>query len=156
MLHDLQSRMNSLTAALEAPTDTLEQLQGVLATVIEIRTISMEMELAFNDVVERFRALRVYGLEVNPDDAKAVEGIRQRWQDLLFASRSRDRALLRVKERFTQVTQSDVSSFAEQTGQMRARIAKHVRASWSPLIITSSQICCTGSRISRDLAGRWP
>jgi hypothetical protein len=59
MLQELKDTMSNLSERLNATTDTLEQLQAVLRTIVDVQDTNMNMELAFDDVVERFRTLKV-------------------------------------------------------------------------------------------------
>lgn len=62
-LHELHDQIITLSQKLSAPTETLEQLQSLLTTIVEIRDINMNMEIAFQDITERFRTLKVSAVE---------------------------------------------------------------------------------------------
>lgn len=158
ILRALQDRIAALSERLTAPTETLEQLQAVLSTVVEIQDANMDMELAFADVQEQFRTLRVsvpgarrssrvlgfpgdsqnaplrrvvsgrqvYRIEIKEHDAEAADNIAERWRQMVFLARSTDQSLLRVKQRFMRVAQSDVAAFSATTDDVRRRLAQEV------------------------------
>ncbi|KAF6080979.1 dynein axonemal heavy chain 10 [Phyllostomus discolor] len=64
-LYSLHEEMESLSKNLKKSPSTLEDLKFVLATIAEIRSKSLLMELRYRDVQERYRTLAVYNLHVS-------------------------------------------------------------------------------------------
>ena len=44
----------------------------------------MDMQLQFDDVVEKFRTLRMYAMKPKPADGAAVDSLHQRWDELVL------------------------------------------------------------------------
>ena len=56
--------MQGLTEDLTRPPDTLEDLKFVLRVIADIRDKSLDVELRYVDLQERYRTLLMYDLEV--------------------------------------------------------------------------------------------
>jgi hypothetical protein len=79
----------------------------------------MDMEIRMQDVRERYRTLQLYdcdkGCEKEIDDANALQ---QQWQALKDDALTRDRRMLRVKERFAAVTTEQVGDFVKECEEL--------------------------------------
>eukprot|EP00965_Chrysotila_dentata_P058591 1944285-Pleurochrysis_carterae.AAC.1 len=82
--------------------------------VAEIQSKSMEMELQYSELEEKYRTLRMYGYEVSEEEADMVDNMRSRWEALCDKAKRRDHALGAVKKEFTLVTQAQVSEFQKE------------------------------------------
>lgn len=56
--------LKQLSAKLKQSPDTFEDLKSALATISDIRDMSLEVELRFMDIKERYRTLAMYKVEV--------------------------------------------------------------------------------------------
>lgn len=56
--------MQGLTGDLKRPPDTLEDLKFVLRVIADIRDKSLDVELRYVDLQERYRTLLMYDIEV--------------------------------------------------------------------------------------------
>jgi len=56
--------LQGLTDDLKRPPDTLEDLKFVLRVIADIRDKSLDVELRYVDLQERYRTLRMYDIEV--------------------------------------------------------------------------------------------
>ena len=117
-LVDMHEEVTAMSAQLEREPDTLEDLKGVLNLVTEIAARSMDMELEYTSLEEKYRTLRMYGYVVPADEADIVDNIRSRWEALCEKAKVRDRSLGRVKQQFTLVTQGQVSEFQAEVKAM--------------------------------------
>uniref|UniRef100_F1RFM8 Dynein axonemal heavy chain 10 n=1 Tax=Sus scrofa TaxID=9823 RepID=F1RFM8_PIG len=64
-LHNLHEEMEFLARNLKKSPSTLEDLKFVLATIAEIRSKSLVMELRYREVQERYRTMAMYSLFVD-------------------------------------------------------------------------------------------
>ena len=62
--------------------NTLDDLKSVLKIIAWVRNGDMEMELEYEDVEERFRTRRIYGIDMNEDVFNAAFAIRVTWAAL--------------------------------------------------------------------------
>lgn len=62
--------MQGLTEDLTRPPDTLEDLKFVLRVIADIRDKSLDVELRYVDLQERYRTLLMYDLEVREKKKK--------------------------------------------------------------------------------------
>lgn len=53
-----------LSRKLKQSPDTFDDLKSVLSTISEIRAMSLDVEMRFNEIKERYRTLSMYKVEV--------------------------------------------------------------------------------------------
>lgn len=53
-----------LSKKLKQSPDTFEDLKSVLSTISDIRDMSLDVEMRFTDIQERYRTLAMYKVEV--------------------------------------------------------------------------------------------
>lgn len=120
-LYVLKTKMDKLNRDLERDTTDINNLKFVLNTVGEIQSMSMEMEIDFQDVIEKFRTLRMYNVSIKKTDGDLVDTIENMWQDLVLESHKRDASLVHVKARFKNLTRKEVTKFQEAMAELRQR-----------------------------------
>uniref|UniRef100_A0A452SER6 Dynein axonemal heavy chain 10 n=1 Tax=Ursus americanus TaxID=9643 RepID=A0A452SER6_URSAM len=113
-LHTLCEEMESLAKSLKKSPSTLEDLKFVLATIAEIRSKSLVMELRYRDVQERYRTMAKY--KVFPSDAEKelVDNIENMWSNLFNESVNVEHALGGIKRTFTEITRGEISNYRQQ------------------------------------------
>ena len=99
-----------------------------LATEIGAR--SMEMELQYSALEEKYRTLRMYDFPVTDEEADMVDHMRERWEELVLKAKKRDHSLTLVKKEFTLVTQSQVSEFQKEVLELHGTCTSH-RCAWT-------------------------
>uniref|UniRef100_A0A8B9JE38 Dynein axonemal heavy chain 10 n=1 Tax=Astyanax mexicanus TaxID=7994 RepID=A0A8B9JE38_ASTMX len=102
-LYALRSELQQLSENLKKSPDTLEDLKFVLSTISNIRDMSVDVELRFRDIQERYRTLTMYNIQVPEEELQLAANIRNTWSDLFSESRQVDRSLGRAKKTFTEV-----------------------------------------------------
>lgn len=124
--------ITEFSADLDRTPDTLEDLKFILNLIAKITAESMEIELQFSSLEEKYRTLRMYAFAVPDDEADMVDHMRMRWEALCRKAKVRDHHLGAVKKEFTLVTQAEVTEFRQQArAEMRARaggVMMHARA----------------------------
>jgi len=83
--------------------------------------VSMEFEIKFQSIDEKFRCLQMHEIKIEPGATTIATEIAERWANLVLASRKRDKSLLPVKLRFTDFTKEQVLAFKERVKQMKDR-----------------------------------
>ncbi|XP_069379878.1 dynein axonemal heavy chain 10 isoform X1 [Paralichthys olivaceus] len=112
-LFNLRDELMQLSAKLKQSPDTFEDLKSVLATISDIRDMSLEVELRFMDIKERYRTLAMYKVEVGDDELELEADIDQMWRELFKESRQVDRSLTDVKKSFSQITKEKIEEFTQ-------------------------------------------
>ncbi|ELK26420.1 Dynein heavy chain 10, axonemal [Myotis davidii] len=102
-LHSLHEEMESLAKNLKKSPGTLEDLKFVLATIAEVRSKSLIMELRYRDVQERYRTMTMYNLHPSNAEKELVDKIESMWQSLFTDSVNVEHALGSIKRTFTEV-----------------------------------------------------
>ncbi|KAH8057483.1 dynein light chain binding protein [Aureococcus anophagefferens] len=113
--------MDVLTEKIEAyekdmaiePED-LEALKFVLNTITTITDESMDMELKYFDVMERYRTLQRYDVAVAEEESSVAAGLAARWHALYCTAKTKDLRLAKVKEEFREVTTQQAAEFLEE------------------------------------------
>ncbi|XP_041853005.1 dynein heavy chain 10, axonemal [Melanotaenia boesemani] len=119
-LFNLTDELMQLSKKLKQSPDTFEDLQSVLGTISDIRDMSLDVELRYIEIQERYRTLAIYKVEVGDDELQQVAKISQMWSDLCTESRQVNKSLKNVKKSFamvikqkTEVFEQALSIFAE-------------------------------------------
>ncbi|XP_056232067.1 dynein axonemal heavy chain 10 [Seriola aureovittata] len=113
-LFNLRDELMHLSTNLKQRPDTFESLKSVLGTISDIRHMSLDVELRFTDIKERYRTLGMYKVEVGEDELELVASIDHMWSDLFTESRQVDRSLTDVKKTFTQTTKDKIEEFKQE------------------------------------------
>ncbi|XP_022608125.1 dynein heavy chain 10, axonemal [Seriola dumerili] len=113
-LFNLRDELMHLSTNLKQRPDTFESLKSVLGTISDIRHMSLDVELRFTDIKERYRTLGMYKVEVGEDELELVASIDHMWSDLFTESRQVDRGLTDVKKTFTQTTKEKTEEFKQE------------------------------------------
>ncbi|XP_075882096.1 dynein axonemal heavy chain 10-like isoform X2 [Nelusetta ayraudi] len=112
-LFSLRDGFAELSRKLKQSPDTFEDLKSVLSTISEIRAMSLNVEMRFNEIKERYRTLSMYKVEVGEGELELLSKIDQIWQDLFKESRQVDRRLTTVKKSFSVVSTRKLEDFTE-------------------------------------------
>ncbi|XP_076006843.1 dynein axonemal heavy chain 10 [Genypterus blacodes] len=110
-LFSLRDDIVELSKNLKQNPNTFEDLTFVLGTISDIRDMTLDVELRYTDIQERYRTLAMYKVEVGQDELELVASIDQMWSDLFVESRQVDRSLGPVKESFTETTNEKIEEF---------------------------------------------
>uniref|UniRef100_UPI0037E7F8F2 dynein axonemal heavy chain 10 n=1 Tax=Semicossyphus pulcher TaxID=241346 RepID=UPI0037E7F8F2 len=113
-LFNLRDELMQLSTNLKQSPDTFEDLKSVLSTISHIRDMSLDVEMRYNDIKERYRTLAMYKVEVGEDELELVTNISQMWSDLFTESRQVDQSLTHVKKSFTEITKEKIEEFTQE------------------------------------------
>lgn len=107
-----------MEADLRADPQDLDALKFVLNTIADISNMGMDVELCYLDTMERYRTLQQYSIPVPEEEMAKAKGIASRWQALYIEAKTRDLCLVKVKERFREVTKEQAVAFHEGLKEM--------------------------------------
>ena len=96
---------------MERDTDTLEDLKFVLRVIADIQQSSDTIEEAILDIQERYRTLEMYNIDVTNEEKEYLKSLEPKWEKLFIRSKHRNVGLTVVKEKFTEITQDQISDF---------------------------------------------
>ncbi|XP_070572584.1 dynein axonemal heavy chain 10-like isoform X2 [Ptychodera flava] len=113
-LFGLRGELEQLTQDLKKTPDTLEDLKFVLRVIADIKDMSLNVEMRFVDIQERYRTLAMYTIEVTEEENTLCQNIRQIWEDLFLESKHVDASLIVVKKKFTEITQDQIKDFGSE------------------------------------------
>eukprot|EP00842_Homolaphlyctis_polyrhiza_P003630 jgi/Hompol1/4268/HPOL_001758-RA len=112
-LQSLQERFKSYERDISRNPQTLDDLTFVLNVIANIRNASEEVELQYRDVMEAYRTLKMYHIDVDPQELTLAESLPTLWEEMLTRAKLVDDALIPVKAKFTEQTQSQVREFKQ-------------------------------------------
>ncbi|KAJ3299892.1 Dynein heavy chain 10, axonemal [Borealophlyctis nickersoniae] len=110
-LHQIQEKMQKYEEDLQRVPATLEDLTFVLNVIADIRAASEDIEMRYRDVMEAYRTIQMYNIEVDPAELEASNALPQSWGAMLVKAREVDDSLIPVKAKFTEATQNQVKDF---------------------------------------------
>ncbi|XP_075852592.1 dynein axonemal heavy chain 10 [Microcebus murinus] len=110
-LYSLHEEIEHLSKNLKKSPSTLEDLKFVLATIAEIRSKSLVMELRYKDVQERYRTMAIYNLFPSDAEKELVENIENMWSSLFNESVNVEHSLGGIKRTFTEITRGEIANF---------------------------------------------
>ncbi|XP_069922194.1 dynein axonemal heavy chain 10 isoform X1 [Oryctolagus cuniculus] len=116
-LHSLHEEMEHLAKNLKKSPNTLEDLKFVLATIAEIRSKSLVMELRYRDVQERYRTMAMYNILPTEAERELVERLESTWLNLFTDSENVEHALGGIKRTFTEITRGEIMNYRHQIEQ---------------------------------------
>ncbi|XP_062273833.1 dynein axonemal heavy chain 10 [Scomber scombrus] len=113
-LFNLRDEIMELSTKLKQNPDTFEDLKSVLGTISDIKDMSLDVEMSFTDIKERYRTLAMYNVQVKEDELELASNIDQMWGHLFTESRQVDRSLTDVKKSFTKTTKQNTEEFKHE------------------------------------------
>ncbi|XP_077995609.1 dynein axonemal heavy chain 10-like isoform X2 [Glandiceps talaboti] len=120
-LYGLKGELEQLSEDLKKSPDTLEDLKFVLRVIADIKDMSLNVEMRFVDILERYRTLAMYDIEVTEEEKTLCDTIRQIWEDLFLESKHVDASLIVVKKKFTEITQDQITGFGSELSSFQDR-----------------------------------
>ncbi|KAF4798840.1 Dynein-1-alpha heavy chain, flagellar inner arm I1 complex [Turdus rufiventris] len=117
-LFSLQDEIQRLSESVNRPPETLDDLRVVLSAFGVVRNISLEVELRYLDIGERYRTLELYNIPVPKEEQLKSDNLRETWETVLMEAAEVSRSLDckgGVKEAFTKVTQQQIEDYNKET-----------------------------------------
>jgi dynein heavy chain len=120
ILTKLLEKISVLEQNIAAETSNLEELKFVLNVLAEIQQMTQDVELEMMDIIERYRTLTRFNIEISEDELSSAFGIEDRWRKLFIDSKTRDLRLSDTKQQFKQVTVEEEIDFRKSIDSLRA------------------------------------
>uniref|UniRef100_A0A670KBP0 Dynein axonemal heavy chain 10 n=1 Tax=Podarcis muralis TaxID=64176 RepID=A0A670KBP0_PODMU len=112
-LYELQENIERLSHNLKTTPSTLEDLKFVLGTIAEIKDMSLEVELKYLDIRERYRTLAMYNIPVK-EEQQLVEKMKLMWDTLFNDAAAVDHSLGSIKKTFTEITREQIANYSKE------------------------------------------
>uniref|UniRef100_A0A8C6Y8I9 Dynein axonemal heavy chain 10 n=1 Tax=Naja naja TaxID=35670 RepID=A0A8C6Y8I9_NAJNA len=113
VLYSLQENIERLSHNLKTTPSTLEDLKFVLGTIAEIKQISLEVELKYLDIQERYRTLAMYNI-ITEEEKDLVDKIKLMWETLYADAAGVDHSLGSIKKTFTEITREQIGNYSKE------------------------------------------
>ena len=113
--------LQNLSNSLKTFPDTLEDLKAILNVIASIRRMSLDVELRYKDIQEKYRTLTMYDIPVEEEEKKRAESIGEIWAELFLEAKRVDRSLVSVKKKFTVITKDQVTAFQTESNDFSAK-----------------------------------
>ncbi|XP_033627732.1 dynein heavy chain 10, axonemal-like [Asterias rubens] len=120
-LHALKTELQTLSTDLKKTPNTLEDLKFVLRIISDIKDMSLDVEMRITDIVERYRTLEMYKIEVSDEEKETCRNFKLMWDDLFLESKHVDASLIVVKKKFTEITQDQISNFSTELNSFQSK-----------------------------------
>ncbi|KAI8916282.1 dynein heavy chain and region D6 of dynein motor-domain-containing protein [Gorgonomyces haynaldii] len=124
-LESLQSRFRNYDKDLATNPQTLDDLTFVLNVISNIMNASEEVESQYRDVVESYRTLCMYKLQVEEQELTLAESLPKEWDDMMMKAKEIDVSLMSVKAKFSEQTQEKVKVFKVLLQKYKEEFAIH-------------------------------
>jgi hypothetical protein len=115
----LQERIRLYREHLNKDTTIVEDLKFVLNNISDIASASQEVDLDMMDILERYRTLQRYSIEVPPAELESALNIQDFWYQLFIESKTCDLRLNETKLLFKDVTLKNDADFRKSTVDIR-------------------------------------
>ena len=122
-LYDLKHRIDKYESDLKHETDTLDDLKFVLRNISDIQQASDTVETTIREIAEKYRTLDMYKIDVTHEEKEILMHIEPQWHSLFMTSKHRDVGLTIIKERFTEITQDQISDFGSKLKSFAEKFA---------------------------------
>ncbi|XP_028567040.2 dynein axonemal heavy chain 10 isoform X2 [Podarcis muralis] len=113
-LYELQENIERLSHNLKTTPSTLEDLKFVLGTIAEIKDMSLEVELKYLDIRERYRTLAMYNIPTTEEEQQLVEKMKLMWDTLFNDAAAVDHSLGSIKKTFTEITREQIANYSKE------------------------------------------
>ena len=107
-------------AAIQKKPTTLEELKSILHLITDIRTSTMQKDLDFDDLEERFRTRELYkdaGLVLDGEEILLANSVRGRWHALVAETYNVELSLEFTTFKFKRITSKNVLEFQDFCGE---------------------------------------
>lgn len=112
----LRARMQTWSEELKCEPDSLETLKAVLRSIGDVRDSSLTMQLAMEDVLERYSTVEAYpAIELRDGELADVRSLPAQWERLFSDAGEVDANLIAVKRKFSSITVGQVDTFFQET-----------------------------------------
>eukprot|EP01116_Phalansterium_solitarium_P024846 TRINITY_DN921_c0_g1_i7.p1 TRINITY_DN921_c0_g1~~TRINITY_DN921_c0_g1_i7.p1 ORF type:complete len:1316 (+),score=676.84 TRINITY_DN921_c0_g1_i7:209-4156(+) len=120
-LFELDNELTKLSDELGRRPDTMDDLKFILNIIAYVSGASMDVEMRYADIEERYRTLQLYQLPGVPaDEVDLAARLRPRWLALVRRAKLLDETLVAVKAQFCETTKQQVDQFKRNVSKLKS------------------------------------
>ncbi len=110
-LDTILGRVQKYQTDLKKNPSSLDDLTFVLNVISEIKITSEDTEMQYRNVIEAYRTLLMYGLQIPAMEVSLANDLPAVWEELLIEAKKIDDELIPVKVQFAESTKQQVKDF---------------------------------------------
>ena len=114
-LENLIASLENLENCLVYPKNG-DELETVLAAISTIWGMSLEVEITYREIEERYRTLQMYGLKIESKQVEAARALPDRWTAIFKRSKEVHFRVTPLKEKYTEITKMQILKFLKEVG----------------------------------------
>ena len=107
-VNEINSKLAEFDDHLQKSPENLKELTFILNIIAKIRSESEDVEIKYRNVIEAYRTLLMYNIEVPFEEHEHAKQLSFQWEQLLIKAKQVDDDLIPVKVKFTETTQNQV------------------------------------------------
>ncbi|KAJ3224095.1 Dynein heavy chain 10, axonemal [Clydaea vesicula] len=107
--NEIYAKLTKFNEHLQRKPENLDDLTFVLNIIAEIRAESEDIELKYRDILEAYRTLAMYHINVDAEEQLAAKMLPEKWEEMLSKAKQVDDELIPVKAKFTDTTKNQVT-----------------------------------------------
>ena len=108
----------SLKRDIEKEPQDLESLKFVLNTIKNISDMSLDVEVKYRNIRQRYEILGKYSVDNSTEEMNAAMSLESLWKNTLLQSKIKDLRLIEIKEKFSKVTTAQAQSFGDKINEL--------------------------------------
>ena len=112
-LENLIASLENLENCLVYPKNG-DELETVLAAISTIWGMSLEVEITYREIEERYRTLQMYGLKIESKQVEAARALPDRWTAIFKRSKEVHFRVTPLKEKYTEITKMQILKFLKE------------------------------------------
>lgn len=111
---NLEKECEAYIDDLNTQCSELEDLKFVLNVIQEVYNKNMEMSLRIDEILEWYRILNLYEIELVNEEIVRYQELKQKWQNVMNYAKTINIRLKSIKDKFRNVTVVDVTGFTTE------------------------------------------
>ena len=116
-LNNLQGKLDGLKKCLIFPKDG-KSLEKVLQAISSIWGMSLQVEITYREIEERYRTLNMYGINVNSNEIRIAQSLPSIWSELFTKSKEMHFRVRPLKEKYTEITKLLIKQFKKEINHL--------------------------------------
>ena len=116
-LQGLQVTLEKLNGCLKYPTNG-EELETVLHAIAKIWKMSLQVEISYREIEEKYRTLQMYGIDVEKSQIDSAQKLPTIWEKIFYKSKEVHFRVRPMKEKYTEITKLLVRKFQKEANDL--------------------------------------
>lgn len=109
----LKDKMDELRVIVDKNIKGLELFKAIMQAITTIMRMNVSAELEYLNYQETYNVLRAHGIYFDPEDEQLAFSLQREWRALYMSALYRGQSLEATKERFAQLTLTEINEFCE-------------------------------------------